>query len=283
MFHLQPDRPAVMGVLNVTPDSFSDGDAYASVGEAVDAARRMMDDGADLIDVGGESTRPGAEPIPANEELRRVLPVIEGLVRGGVLVSVDTMKAVVARAAVEAGAEVVNDVSALRDPEMLGALAGSDVSVCLMHMQGTPQTMQLEPHYADVVGEVRTMLTGTARRAEVAGVHRDRIWFDPGIGFGKTDAHNLALLANLNQLVETGYPVLIGVSRKGFLGRLLGGIGTHARLPGALAIQVLAQAEGVRIIRTHDVLETRQAIAVQTAIRARRISDSSRRSRDEQP
>lgn len=266
MFHLPTDRPAVMGVLNLTPDSFSDAGAYASVAEAVDAARRMMDEGADLIDVGGESTRPGAEPVSADEELRRVLLVVERLVTAGVPVSIDTMKAAVARAAIGSGVVAVNDVSALRDPGMLGILVESDVSVCLMHTQGTPQTMQFQPRYTDVVAEVRAALVDTATAAEAAGVNHDRIWIDPGIGFGKTDTHNLTLLANLNRLVETGYPVLLGVSRKGFLGRLLGGAGTHARLPGALAIQVLAQAEGVRIIRTHDVLETRRSVTAAKAI-----------------
>ncbi|MHB8636250.1 MAG: dihydropteroate synthase [Fimbriimonadaceae bacterium] len=272
MFSLPVDRPAVMGVLNVTPDSFSDGGAYATTALAIEAGRRMADEGADLIDVGGESTRPGAEPVLPEEEFRRVLPVVEGLVKAGYSVSIDTMKASVARAAVGAGAEVVNDVSAMGDPEMLEVVAGTSVTLCLMHMQGTPKTMQLEPRYDNVVSEVRKALLSEAGRAQAGGVNRERIWLDPGIGFGKSDAHNFELLANLGVLVDTCYPILIGVSRKGFLGRLLGGAAIHARLPAALAIQSLAQAAGVKVIRTHDVLETRQAVAGASALRGAETS-----------
>ena len=266
MFPLPPDRPAVMGILNVTPDSFSDGGAYASVAEALGAARRMMDEGADIIDVGGESTRPGAEPVPAEEELARVLPVVEQLTTASIPVSIDTMKARVARAAIFEGAAVVNDVSALRDPDMLEVLLECDVSVCLMHMQGAPKTMQRSPHYTDVVTEVRNMLVETAKGAEKAGVSRDRIWIDPGIGFGKTDIQNVELIAKLKQIVDTGYPVLVGVSRKGFLGRLMGGLSANQRLPGTLAVQVLAQQAGARVIRTHDVGATRGSVAVAATI-----------------
>jgi dihydropteroate synthase len=255
-----------MGILNVTPDSFSDGGSYASAADAADAAKRMMDDGADLIDVGGESTRPGAEPVAADEELLRVMPVVERLVQQDIPVSIDTMKAAVARAAVETGAVVVNDVSAMADPAMLEVVGRTNATVSLMHMQGKPPTMQQAPHYDDVTQDVRAFLLAAAARAEAGGIPRNRIWIDPGIGFGKTDAHNLGLLANLGSLVETGYPVMIGVSRKGFLGRVLGGAGVFERLPAALAIQAVAQTNGVRIVRTHDVLPTRQAVAAVSTV-----------------
>jgi dihydropteroate synthase len=256
-----------MGVLNVTPDSFSDGGRYLAVDAAIGAGLQMMADGADLIDVGGESTRPGAEPVPADEELDRIYPVVTGLVRANVPVSIDTMKASVAHAAVEAGAVVVNDISAMGDPEMLDVIKQSDVSVCLMHMQGAPQTMQNAPRYGDVVSEVVHFLTLAAKRLELSGVSSERIWIDPGIGFGKTDSHNLELLGNLYRLVATKHPVLIGISRKGFLGRVLGGVPQLERLPAALALQSLAQEAGVRVIRTHEVVETRRAIEAVAALR----------------
>lgn len=260
--------PALMGILNVTPDSFSDGGQFATAQSAVDAALRMRDEGADLIDVGGESTRPGAEEVPAEDELRRVLPVVEALAQRGVPVSIDTRKAIVARAALEAGAAVVNDVTALGDPDMAPVCASFGVPVVLMHMQGTPQTMQRNPQYGDVVAEVCAFLTQQAHVAEAAGIHQ--IWLDPGIGFGKTTAHNLALLRHLDALVATGYPVLLGVSRKAFIGRIVGGEATpapvHERQEGTLAVQTLAQAAGVRMIRAHDVLAARRAIDVAGAV-----------------
>ncbi len=266
MFPLPLHRPAVMGILNVTPDSFSDGGRYEVAEAAIEAAKKMMADGADLIDVGGESTRPGAGPVSAEEELDRIYPVVTGLTREGIQFSIDTMKASVAHAAVEAGAAVVNDISALGDTGMFDELKYSEVSVCLMHMQGTPQTMQDAPVYGDVVMEVHHFLSVAAKKLELQGIAKERIWIDPGIGFGKTDAHNLELLANLHQFVGLGYPVLIGVSRKGFLGRITGGTPLQERLPAALAIQALSQEAGVKIIRTHDVLETRRAVDAVAAL-----------------
>ncbi len=263
MFVPPADLPAVMGVLNVTPDSFSDGGKYATLDAALARAEAMMSEGADIIDVGGESTRPGAEPVLLAEELRRAIPVVETLAERGIPVSIDTRKAEVARQAVRAGARMVNDVSALGDPEMLPYLATKEVSVCLMHMKGTPETMQLNPAYADVVKEVQAALLAAARRAEGAGVTRERIWLDPGFGFGKSVRHNMALLAHLPELVAMGYPILLGVSRKSTLGRLLGKAEPapiEARQPAALAFQAVAQAAGVRMIRTHDVAETRRVV-----------------------
>lgn len=262
--------PALMGILNVTPDSFSDGGQFGSAEAAVDAALRMREEGADLIDVGGESTRPGAEEVPVDEELRRVVPVVEALASRGVPVSVDTRKAAVAKAALEAGAAVVNDVTALGDPEMAAVCAAHGVPVVLMHMQGTPQTMQRNPEYHDVVSEVCAFLVERAHLAEAAGIHR--VWIDPGIGFGKTTQHNLRLLRHLDALVGTGYPVLLGVSRKAFIGRIAGGEATpapvHERLEGTLAAQAWGQGVGVRMIRAHDVLVTRRAIDVIAAIQS---------------
>jgi len=269
-FQLPPHRPALMGILNTTPDSFSDGGLYANAQAAVDAGLRMVEEGADLIDVGGESTRPGAQPVSLEEELARTIPVIEALASRGVTVSIDTFKPEVARQALASGAEVVNDITALSSPEMARVCADSRCIVCLMHMQGEPRTMQANPAYSDVVREVREFLVNSATQAEAAGVSRDRIWIDPGIGFGKTLQHNLTLLAHLDRLVETGYPVLAGVSRKSFIGRLAAdgksALPTEERLPGTLAAQVLAQAKGARIIRAHDVKEARQAIEVAAGI-----------------
>ncbi|MBS1712725.1 MAG: dihydropteroate synthase [Armatimonadetes bacterium] len=259
-------RPALMGVLNVTPDSFSDGGLYFDQDKAVEAGIRMVEDGADLVDVGGESTRPGASPVSAEDERQRVVPVVRRLVERGVVVSVDTSKVEVASAALDAGAQVVNDVTAFGDPEMADVCARSGCTVCLMHMQGEPRTMQEAPHYDDVVAEVRDFLVGRARAAEAVGVAGDRIWIDPGIGFGKTLGHNLALLARLDEFVATGYPVLIGVSRKSFLGKILGGAPPDERLEGTLAVQVLAQAAGAKIVRAHDVRPARRAMEVASAV-----------------
>jgi dihydropteroate synthase len=259
-----------MGILNVTPDSFSDGGKHLSFTDAVEAGLRMIDDGADLIDVGGESTRPGAEPVSVFEELWRTIPVVEGLRKQGIAVSIDTTKAKVAREALVAGASVVNDITALRDAEMATVCAQAGCTVCLMHMQGEPRTMQKSPHYDDVVGEVKGFLLHAALRAESVGVAREKIWIDPGIGFGKTVEHNLTLLRNVDQFVATGYPVLIGVSLKSFLARI-GQAKAHLmpveeRLSGTLAAQVLAQAAGAKIIRTHNVKEARRAMDVAEAV-----------------
>jgi len=254
-----------MGVLNVTPNSFSDGGRHASPRAALDHARGMAVAGAGIIDVGGESTRPGAQPVPLQEELDRVLPVIESLRRElDVLISIDTMKPAVMTAAVAAGAGMVNDVLALQAPGAMEAVAASQAAVCLMHMQGTPQTMQREPHYGDVVKEVGEFLHGRAQACRLAGIDADRIAFDPGFGFGKTLQHNLQLLHGLGQLVGP-YPLLVGLSRKSMLGKLLGRP-VEQRLAGSLALAALAVAQGARIVRCHDVAETLDAVRVAWAV-----------------
>jgi dihydropteroate synthase len=265
-FTLPTDRPALMGILNVTPDSFSDGGHYLAPQHAIAAGRRMIEEGADLIDIGGESTRPGAEPVSADEEIARTAPVIEALAADGIPISIDTMKAGVAKRGLEAGAFLINDVGGMRDPAMVEVAVGSGCNVCIMHMQGEPRTMQTAPSYGDVVREVRSFLVMQAVMLEEVGVDPERIWLDPGIGFGKTLGHNLSLLRHLGQLVATGYPVLVGVSRKSFLGKLTGNAPADDRLEGTLAAQVLAQSLGARVIRAHDVKATRRAIDVGTAI-----------------
>ncbi len=267
---MTPTRPLLMGILNVTPDSFSDGGLFLNRTVAIDAAMRMVEDGADIIDVGGESSRPGAEPVEEAEEMCRVLPVIEALLAKGLTISIDTMKPGVAKAALVAGATILNDVTALRDPAMAEIAARSGCTICLMHMQGEPRTMQKDPQYRDVVAEVRDFLLSRAEDAQRRGVAKERIWLDPGIGFGKTTHHNLSLLKHLDVLVQTGYPILVGVSRKAFIGRILGSpedpLPTSERLEGTLAVQVLAQASGAALIRAHDVRESRRAINLATAV-----------------
>jgi dihydropteroate synthase len=247
-------RCLVMGVLNVTPDSFSDGGRFLDHGAAVAHGLSMAAEGADLLDVGGESSRPGAVYVDERTELDRVLPVIRELAAAtDVPISIDTRKAAVARAAVEAGALVVNDVSAGRDdPDLLEVAADAKAAVVLMHMLGTPLTMQDNPTYTDVVGEVGHFLADRARAAEAAGVPHDRLVVDPGIGFGKRDEHNYALLANLARFTELGHPVMVGTSRKGFIGRALG-LPMHERLEGTAATVVWAVERGARIVRVHDV------------------------------
>jgi dihydropteroate synthase len=258
-------RPRVMGILNVTPDSFADGGRFFDRERALDHARRMLADGADLIDVGGESTRPGAAAVDEADELARVIPVIDELAREGALVSVDTMKPAVMRAAVAAGAALINDVKALRLPGALEAAASTDAAVCLMHMQGEPRTMQDAPRYDDVVAEVRDFLVERAQSCEAVGIGRDRIVLDPGFGFGKTLAHNLALLRALRELAATGYPVLAGLSRKSSLGAITGRPGGE-RLAASLAAALAAVARGAAIVRVHDVRETVDALKVWSAI-----------------
>ena len=254
-------RPAVMGVLNVTPDSFSDGGEFMEPRAAVAQVERMVAEGADLIDVGGESTRPGAEPVEAEEELRRVMPVIEALDRR-FPVSIDTSKTLVAEMAFTAGASFLNDITALRaDPGMAEFAAAMDVDVCLMHMLRTPRTMQDNPRYDDVVSEVKAFLEERLAFAVSQGISEDRVWLDPGIGFGKTLQHNLALLRRLHEIVALGRPVVIGVSRKSFLGKLTGR--TEAdRVAGTVAANVLAYERGAHMFRVHDVAPTRDALAV---------------------
>ncbi len=255
-----------MGVLNVTPDSFSDGGLYLTPSEAIRKGREMLDEGADLIDVGGESTRPGAEPVEIEEEIRRVVPVVEALAGRDIKVSVDTMKSQVAATCLAHGATMVNDVSALADPAMAEVCAKSRCEVCLMHMKGEPRTMQNNPHYGDVVAEVYDVLMARAALAEAAGIDQARIWIDPGIGFGKTIRHNLQLLNSVPKFSRSPYRVMIGTSRKSFIGKLLSEDDPSERLEGTLAAQVLAQAFGAQMIRTHDVRASRRAIEITHAI-----------------
>ncbi|HVJ75555.1 MAG TPA: dihydropteroate synthase [Casimicrobiaceae bacterium] len=258
-------RARVMGILNVTPDSFSDGGRFEDVARALDHARAMLADGADIVDVGGESTRPGAAAVDEATEIARVLPVVEALAREGALVSVDTMKPAVMRAALAAGAAMVNDVRALQAPGALEAVAASGAAVCLMHMRGTPASMQQAPEYGDVVAEVRDFLGARAQACEDAGIARERIVVDPGFGFGKTRAHNLELLDRLGEFATLGYPVLAGWSRKSTLGAITGR-GEEERLAASVAAAVLAVERGASIVRVHDVRETVDAVAVAQAV-----------------
>lgn len=242
-----------MGVLNVTPDSFSDGGVHATVDDAVVHGLAMRDAGADIVDVGGESTRPGAEPVPAAEEMRRVLPVVAALAAEGVVVSIDTSKPDVARACIDAGAEIVNDVTALGAAGMAELCAEAGVGVILMHMRGTPRTMQDDPSYVDVVVEVEAFLLERARTAQAAGIASDRIALDPGIGFAKTTAHNLTLLAHLDRLTACGFPVVVGTSRKRFLGEILGGRPPEGRDVATSATVVSSILDGAAVVRVHDV------------------------------
>lgn len=248
-----------MGVVNVTPDSFSDGGRYPGAAHGAGLAR----DGADILDVGGESTRPGASPVSVEEELRRVVPVVERLASDGFLVSVDTMKASVARAALAAGARIVNDVSAGRDPELFGVVADARAGLVLMHMQGEPMTMQSAPSYGDVVKDVSAFLLERATAAQAAGVARSAIALDPGIGFGKTVEHNVTLLRHVGDLVQLGFPVVVGASRKAFLSKLTGeDASPQDRLEATLAAHLAAARGGADVIRCHDVKAHRRAFAV---------------------
>ncbi len=262
------DRTQVMGVLNVTPDSFSDGDRYFEPATAIRRGVEIADEGAALIDIGGESTRPRSDPVPAEEEWRRVKPVIEALARKvDVPLSIDTRKPEVAAKAVEAGASIVNDVTGLRDSRMVRLVASSRSGAVVMHMQGDPTTMQESPHYDDVVAEVRSFLEARVLFAIEKGVLREAVAVDPGIGFGKSLEDNLSLLRRLDVVTSLGYPVVVGVSRKSFLGKLgAGDIGN--RLPGSIAAASFAVARGARVVRAHDVLETVRAIRVVDALRA---------------
>ena len=258
-------RPLVMGVLNVTPDSFSDGGRFLDREKALAHARRMHDDGADLIDVGGESTRPGSKPVEDASELDRVIPIIEALARDGVAVAVDTRKPAVMRAAIAAGASMVNDIAALTASGAIEACAAGATGVCLMHMRGEPATMQHAPAYDNVVIEVREFLVARAAACEAAGIASERIAIDPGFGFGKTRAHNLSLLRSLGDLAATGYPVLVGLSRKKSLGDITGRA-VDERLAASLAAALAAVARGAAIVRVHDVRETVDALRVWKAI-----------------
>ena len=259
-------RPVVMGILNVTPDSFSDGDRYATVDAALARARRMEEEGAVIIDVGGESTRPGAEGVDEGVEIARVVPVIEAIAANcEIAISVDTSKPKVMAAAVAAGACIVNDIHALRAPVARSWAAVSEVGVCLMHMQGEPRTMQHNPHYEDVVSEVCEFLTREREACIQAGIAREAIALDPGLGFGKSLAHNLTLLKELARVAALGAPLLVGISRKSFIGKILAK-SVDERLYGGLGLAALAVANGARIIRTHDVAATRDAIGMVSAV-----------------
>jgi dihydropteroate synthase len=264
-FSLDLSRPLIMGVVNVTPDSFSDGGLHAEAKAAVAHARRLIDEGADILDIGGESTRPGAAPVTLDEERRRVLPLLESLAGGSVPVSVDTRKPQLMREAVAAGAAMVNDVTALSAPGALDAVAKAPVAVCLMHMQGDPGTMQANPSYQDVVREVRSYLAGRVAAAEAAGIARDRIVVDPGFGFGKTVEHNLSLLRALAEFRTLGVALLAGLSRKAMLGRLTGREPLE-RVHASVAAVLFAVQNGAQIVRVHDVAATRDALAVWTAV-----------------
>ena len=255
-----------MGVVNVTPDSFSDGGLYLDSEAAIAHGEELARAGAEILDIGGESTRPGAAEVPVEEELRRVEPVVAGLVSTGAAISIDTSKRAVAAAALDAGAEIVNDVTALRgDSEMADLCAERRSTVVLMHMAGTPRTMQDEPRYDDVVDEVRAFLVARIEAATAAGIAEQRIWLDPGIGFGKTAEHNLELLRRLGELRDLGRPLVVGTSRKSFIGRV-DGSEAGERLGGTIASSVLAAAEGADVLRVHDVAEVGQAMAVAGAI-----------------
>ena len=262
-------RPSVMGVVNVTPDSFSDGGVNFDPGDAAASARRMLAEGAAIVDVGGESTRPGADGVNADAELRRVVPVLEAL-EGEVPVSIDTSKAEVARRALELGAELVNDVTALRaDPELAAAVAESGAYLCLMHMQGEPRTMQLDPRYDDVVSEVAAFLEERLGVAVAAGIAEERVCLDPGIGFGKTVEHNFELIRRLGELTALGRPVLVGISRKSSLGKLLGDPdATTGSVAASVGAAVAAYERGATILRVHDVREHVEALTAARAVYA---------------
>jgi dihydropteroate synthase len=262
--------PVIMGVVNVTPDSFSDGGLFLGADAAVEHGRQLASEGAAILDVGGESTRPGAESVAQDEEARRVLPVVERLAAhpgaADVRISIDTTKAAVARAALGAGATIVNDVSAFRfDPELAGLVAESGADCCLMHMLGEPRTMQQDPRYDDVVSDVKAFLEERLAFATGEGIAEERVWLDPGIGFGKTVEHNLELLRRLDEIVTIGRPVVIGTSRKSFLGKLAGGRDAGERLPGTIATNVIALERGATVFRVHDVAQNADALAVAAA------------------
>lgn len=264
-FELTLKRPLIMGIVNLTPDSFSGDGLAASVRQAVAYARKQIEAGADLIDLGAESSRPGAVPTPVDEELRRILPVLDALAGCGVPLSVDTYKPEVMRAVLTRGASMINDIRALRMPGAIDAVAASDCAVCLMHMQGTPLTMQQQPSYGNVVAEVRRFLQARAEAAIAAGIRPERLVLDPGFGFGKTLAHNLELLRHCAQLSPAGMPILAGISRKSMLG-MLTGQAVEQRLAASLSAALLAAQRGARILRVHDVAETVAALTVWHAV-----------------
>lgn len=267
-YQLDLSNPRVMGIVNVTPDSFSDGGRYESTEKAVEHALQLVEEGADILDIGGESTRPGATPVTLEEELRRVIPVIEKLSAvAGVPLSIDTYKPEVMRAAIAAGADIVNDVRALQEAGALEIVAASNAGVCLMHMQGTPQTMQIDPQYQDVVAEVKTFLAERMQAANAVGIANERIVLDPGFGFGKRTIHNVVLLQQLQAISDLGRPLLVGLSRKSVLGQIVGG-DVYVRLHASIAASVISAMKGARIVRVHDVKATADALKVVSAVLA---------------
>jgi len=264
-FALPLERPLIMGVVNVTPDSFSDGGRFLGTRQAVEHARTLIEEGADIVDIGGESSRPGAEPVGLDEELRRVMPVLEKLGGLSVPVSVDTCKPEVMRRAIAAGAAMVNDINALREPGALEAVAESQAAACLMHLQGEPHTMQQDPHYEDVVSEVTAFLAQRVEAAQRAGIARERIVIDPGFGFGKKTGHNLELLRGLPMIAGLGQPVLVGLSRKSLFGKITGKP-VADRVSASVAAALLAVERGAALVRVHDVAATRDALLVLNAI-----------------
>lgn len=267
-FELALDTPQVMGIVNVTPDSFSDGGQFNQVDAAVSHALDLIEQGAAVLDIGGESTRPNATPVPVQEELKRVIPVIEALVSRDIAIpiSIDTYKPEVMRAAIAAGASLVNDVRGLQEPGALEAVVNSDAGVCIMHMQGTPQTMQQAPEYANVVAEVKQFLRSQRDACLAAGISQARIMLDPGFGFGKTRAHNIALAKALPQLLELGCPLLVGLSRKSVLGQMTGN-DVDARLHASVAAAVISAMHGAHLLRVHDVKATVEALKVVAALK----------------
>ncbi len=264
-YRLDLTRPLVMGIVNATPDSFSDGGRHLPRDAAISHAHQLISEGADILDIGGESSRPGAVAVSVQEELDRVMPVIEAMRDIGVPLSIDTCKAEVMRSALAAGASMVNDINALQQSEALAAVAASNAAVCLMHKQGQPQSMQIEPIYQDVIAEVMDFLRSRVAVIEAAGIKRDRIVIDPGFGFGKTVEHNLQLLRNLQIFAGLGVPVLAGLSRKSMLGKLTGHE-VEKRLPGSLAAALIAVQRGANIVRVHDVQATRDVLKIWNAV-----------------
>jgi dihydropteroate synthase len=273
-FHLDLSRPLVMGIVNVTPDSFSDGGQHLQRDAAIAHAQQLIAEGADIIDIGGESTRPGAQPVSVQQELDRVLPIIEGLRGAPVPISIDTCKSPVMRAAIAAGVQMVNDINALQDVEAMNAVAAANVAVCLMHKQGNPKTMQAQPHYQDVTGEVCEFLRDRIAAAEAAGIQLNRIVIDPGFGFGKTLVHNLTLLCGLEKLTGLGVPMLVGLSRKSMLGALTGQ-DVGQRMPASIAAALLAVQRGASIVRVHDVRATIDALKIWNAVNTENPGKSS--------
>jgi dihydropteroate synthase len=272
-YSLTLERPLIMGVVNVTPDSFSDGGRFFGTQQALEHARVLIEEGADILDIGGESSRPGAEPVGLDEELRRVMPVLEQLAQMPVPVSVDTCKPEVMRRAIAAGAAMVNDINALREPGALEAVAQGQAAVCLMHMQGAPRSMQRNPQYEDVVAEVTAFLAQRVEAAQQAGIARERIVIDPGFGFGKSTGHNLELLQGLSTIAGLGQPVLVGLSRKSLFGKITGKP-VADRISASVAAALLAVERGAALVRVHDVAATRDALLVLNAIEGHSLAKS---------